>query len=110
MAAVNIIILAAQPGAGTAAPVAGKAPSVALRRAVNQLAERIEASKMDALPKVFRSSISAQKPLITEKLLSRIPILSKSNIVPIGRVLREASFASLAFRAGSLKLIYYFAA
>ena len=45
-----------------------------------------------------------------EKLLSRIPILSKSNIVPIGRVLREASFASLAFRAGSLKLIYYFAA
>ena len=61
-------------------------------------------------PKQFRSSISAQKPLITEKLLSRIPILSKSNIVPIGRVLREASFASLAFRAGSLKLIYYFAA
>ena len=53
MAAVNIIVLAAQPGAGTAAPVAGKAPSVALRRAVNQLAERIEASKMDALPKVI---------------------------------------------------------
>ena len=53
MAEVNIIVLAEQPGAGKAAPVAGKAPSVALRRAVNQLAERIEASKMDALPKVI---------------------------------------------------------
>ena len=53
MAAVNIIVLAAQPGAGTAAPVAGKAPPVSLRRAVDQLAEGIQASKVDALPKVI---------------------------------------------------------
>ena len=53
MAAVNIVILTGKPCAGTAAPVAGKAPPVSLRRAVDQLAEGIQAPKVDALPKVI---------------------------------------------------------